>query len=91
MLQFIVIFLAILIFICFFALIYGMYLKLTKNRNTMENNNNLYSLKLSENEKIIDIETINEKNVLFKISDSKNTYAIIYNIKKNSVESIIKK
>ncbi len=68
-----------------------MYLKLTKNRNTMENNNNLYSLKLSENEKIIDIETINEKNVLFKISDSKNTYAIIYNIKKNSVESIIKK
>ena len=91
MLQFIVILLAILIIICFFALIYGMYSKISKNKNNIENNGYLYNLNLSENEKIIDIKAINETNILFKISDSKNTYAIIFDIKKNTIKSTIRR
>ena len=91
MLQFIVIFLAILIIICFLTLIYGMYLKISKNQSKQEDFNNLYSLNLNQNEKIIGIETLNESNILFKITDSKNSYAIIFDIKSNTVKSKIKR
>ncbi len=91
MLQFIVIFLAILIIICFLTLIYGMYLKISKNQSKQEDFNNLYSLNLNQNEKIIGIETLNESNILFKITDSKNSYAIIFDIKNNTVKSKIKR
>ena len=91
MLQFIVIFLAILIIICFLTLIYGMYLKISKNQSKQEDFNNLYSLNLKQNEKIIGIETLNESNILFKITDSKNSYAIIFDIKNNTVKSKIKR
>ena len=90
-LQFIVIFLAILIIICFLALIYGMYLKISKNQSKQVDYNNLYSLNLNQNEKIIGIETLNESNILFKITDSKNSYAIIFDIKTNTVKSKIKR
>ena len=91
MLQFIVIFLAILIIICFLTLIYGMYLKISKNQSKQVDFNNLYSLNLNQNEKIIGIETLNESNILFKITDSKNSYAIIFDIKTNTVKSKIKR
>ena len=91
MLQFIVIFLAILIIICFLTLIYGMYLKISKNQSKQVDYNNLYSLNLNQNEKIIGIETLNESNILFKITDSKNSYAIIFDIKNNTVKSKIKR
>ena len=91
MLQFIVIFLAILIIICFLTLIYGMYLKISKNQSKQVDYNNLYSLNLNQNEKIIGIETLNESNILFKITDSKNSYAIIFDIKTNTVKSKIKR
>ena len=91
MLKFIVIFLAILIIICFLTLIYGMYLKISKNQSKQEDFNNLYSLNLNQNEKIIGIETLNESNILFKITDSKNSYAIIFDIKSNTVKSKIKR
>ena len=68
-----------------------MYLKISKNQIKQENSYNLYSLKLEQNEKIIGVDALNDSDILIKITDSKNTYAIIYNIKKNSVESIIKK
>ena len=89
MLQFIVIFLAILIVICFFALIYGMYLKISKNQFKEEYSNSLYSLNLKQSEKIVGIETINNQNILFKISNSKDTYAIIFDIKNNTIKSTI--
>jgi len=91
MLQFIVIFLAILIIICFLTLIYGMYLKISKNQSKQEYSNILYSLNLEENEKITGIETLNETNILFKITDSKNSYAIIFDIKNNTIKSKIKR
>ena len=50
--QFIVIFLAVLIIICFVALILGMYLKITGNQNNSQHNIKDFSLGLSNNEKI---------------------------------------
>ena len=88
---FIVIFLAILIICCFFALIYGMYSKISNNQNNIENYSYIHSLNLSQNEKIIDIEAIDENSILFIVSDSKNTYAIVFDIKNNVIKSQIKR
>jgi len=90
-LQFIVIFLSILIICCFFALIYGMYSKISNNQNNIENSSYIHSLNLSQNEKIIDIEAIGENSILFIVSDSKNTYAIVFDIKNNVIKSQIKR
>ena len=68
-----------------------MYLKISKNQIKQEYSNNIYSLNLDQNEKIIGIETLNETNILFKITDSKNTYAIIFDIKNNDIKSKIKR
>ena len=68
-----------------------MYLKISKNQSKQEDFNNLYSLNLNQNEKIIGIETLNESNILFKITDSKNSYAIIFDIKNNTIKSKIKR
>ena len=57
-LQFVVIFLAILIIICFLTLIIGMYLKISGNQNNYQHNIKDFSLGLSKNEKIIDIEVL---------------------------------
>ncbi len=91
MLKFIVIFLAILIIFCFVALIYGMYLKISKNQFKQVYSNNTFSLNLDKNEKIIGIDTLNDTNILFKITDSKNTYAIIFDIKNNTIKSKIQR
>ena len=91
MLKFIVIFLAILIILCFVALIYGMYLKISKNQIKQENSYNLYSLKLEQNEKIIGVDALNDSDILIKITDSKNTYVIIFDIKNNIIKSKIKR
>ena len=53
--QSIVILLAILIVICFVALILGMYLKITGNQNNSQHNIKDFSLGLSNNEKIVDM------------------------------------
>ena len=42
-------------------------------------------------EKIISIETLGNDNILIKISDTINTYAIIYDVKKNKIKSKIKR
>ena len=68
-----------------------MYLKISKNQSKQEYSNILYSLNLEENEKITGIETLNETNILFKITDSKNSYAIIFDIKNNTIKSKIKR
>ena len=70
-LQFTVIFLAILIIVCFTILIVGMYIKITTNQNVSDYKNQDYSLNLKDNEKIIDIEVINDNNLLIIISNIK--------------------
>ena len=68
-----------------------MYLKISKNQFKQVYSNNTFSLNLDKNEKIIGIDTLNDTNILFKITDSKNTYAIIFDIKNNTVKSKIKR
>ena len=91
LLQFIVIILAILIFFCFSALIYGFYLKLTKNQKNAEISINNHSLNLTNNEKIINIQPIDNQQILFTISKEETIYALIYNVNDKSKQIITNK
>ena len=90
-LQFIVIFLAALILVCFAALITGIYLKISVNQNNFHNNINKQSLNLKEDDKIINFQVLNEDKVLVVISNSSDTFAIVYDIKQEQIISIINK
>ena len=88
-LKFIVIFLAILIFICFAFLLYGLYSKISNTEVLTSDEITSYSLNLSNTENIKDIKIINENNLLFTISDNDQIYLIIYNLDKKKVISKI--
>ena len=90
-LKFIVIFLAILIFICFAFLLYGLYSKISNTEGLTSEEITSYSLNLSNTESIKDIKIINENNLLFVISDNDQIYLIIYNLDKKQVISKIGK
>ena len=90
-LQFTVIFLAILIIACFIFLIVGVYIKFSSNQNISDHKNQDYSLGLKDNEKIIDIEVINDNHLLIIISNNIDKFGIIYNIKDNKIKSKIKR
>ena len=84
-----VIFLAILIFICFAFLLYGLYSKITNTEGSTIEEITSYSLNLSNTESIKDIKTINENNLLFVISDNDQIYLIVYNLNKKQIISKI--
>jgi hypothetical protein len=84
-----VIFLAILIFICFAFLLYGLYSKISNTEGLTSEEITSYSLNLSKTEIIKDIKTINENNLLFVISDNDQIYLIIYNLNKKQIISKI--
>ena len=88
-LKFIVIFLAVLIFICFAFLLYGLYSKISNTQDLSNNEITNYSLNLKNSEKIKDIKVIDENNVLIVIYDDDQSYLIMYNLKENKVLSII--
>ena len=88
-LKFTVIFLAILIFICFAFLLYGLYSKISNTEGLTNEEITSYSLNLSNTESIKDIKIINENNLLFVISDNDQIYLIIYNLDKKQVISKI--
>ena len=90
-LQFIVIFLAALIFICFATLIVGIYLKTSGNQNNFQNTIGKQSLNLKEGEKIISFQVLNEDKVLIVISNSSDTFAVVYDIKEEKMISTINK
>jgi hypothetical protein len=90
-LKFTVIFLAILIFICFAFLLYGLYSKISNTEGLTNEEITSYSLNLSNTESIKDIKIINENNLLFVISDNDQIYLIIYNLDKKQVISKIGK
>jgi hypothetical protein len=90
-LKFTVIFLAILIFICFVFLLYGLYSKISNTEGITSEEITSYSLNLSNAESIKDIKIINENNLLFVISDNDQIYLIIYNLDKKQVISKIGK
>jgi len=80
-----VVFLAILIFLCFLALLYGFYIKIGKKQSNLGANNITYNLNLEEGHEITDIDLINEENILFTIKKNNKIYAIIYDIKSKKV------
>ena len=90
-LKFTVVFLAILIFICFAFLLYGLYSKISNTEGLTSEEITSYSLNLSNTESIKDIKIINENNLLFVISDNDQIYLIIYNLDKKQVISKIGK
>ena len=79
-LKFIVIFLGILIVICFLALVYGLYIKTTKKQSILETNLIDYNLNLEKGHKITDIDMIDNNRILFTIKNNDKVYALIYDI-----------
>ena len=87
-LQFIVILLAFLIFLCFLALVYGLYIKIGKKQSNLEINNINYNLKLKEGHEITDIDLIDDNRILFTIKNNDKIYALIYDIRKSNTIKI---
>tara|TARA_B100001964_G_C13729427_1_gene378154 strand:+ start:254 stop:541 length:288 start_codon:yes stop_codon:yes gene_type:complete len=88
-LKFIVIFLAVLIFICFAFLLYGLYSNISNTQDLSNSEITNYSLNLKNSENIKDIKVIDENNVLVVISDDDQSYLIMYNLKENKILSKI--
>ena len=87
-LKFIVIFLGILIVICFLALLYGLYIKTTKKQSNLETNLIDYNLNLEKGHKITDIDLIDNHRILFTIKNNDKVYALIYDIKSSNITKI---
>ena len=87
-LKFIVIFLGILIVICFLALVYGLYIKTTKKQSNLETNLIDYSLNLEKGHKITDIDMIDNNRILFTIKSNDKIYALIYDIETSNITKI---
>ena len=88
-LKFLVIFLAVLIIICFALLLYGFYSKISNNQKISNNDVLNFSLNLKSSENIKDIKIIDQNNVLIVISDNDQLYLIMYNLKNNKIVSKI--
>ena len=87
-LKFIVIFLGILIVICFLALVYGLYIKTTKKQSNLETNFIDYNLNLEKGHKITDIDMIDNNRILFTIKSNDKVYALIYDIHTSNITKI---
>ncbi len=87
-LKFIVILLGILIVICFFALVYGLYIKTTKKQSNLETNLIEYNLNLEKGQKITDIDMIDNNRILFTIKSNDKVYALIYDIETSNITKI---
>lgn len=87
-LKFIVIFLGILIVICFLALVYGLYIKTTKKQSNLETNLIDYNLNLEKGHKITDIDMIDNNRILFTIISNDKVYALIYDIETSNITKI---
>ena len=87
-LQFVVVFLAILILLCFLALIYGFYIKIAKKQSNLDIKNITYNLNLEVGHQITDIDLIDNKKILFTIKNNNRVYAIIYNISNEQITRI---
>ena len=87
--KLLVIFLAVLIVICFALLLYGFYSKISNNQKISNNDVLNFSLNLKSSENIKDIKIIDQNNVLIVISDNDQLYLIMYNLKNNKIVSKI--
>ena len=88
-LKFIVIFLAVLIIICFAFLLYGLYSKISNSQNISDTKTTNFSLNLKSSERIKDIKIVDKNNVLIVISNDDQSYLIMYNLHENKILSKI--
>ncbi len=72
-------------------MIYGLYLKISKNPKNIDLYEKKISLKLSDNQEISEIKVIDENNLLIVIKELGRTKGIIYNIDNDKVSKIIEK
>ena len=87
-LQFVVVFLAVLILLCFLALIYGLYIKIAKKQSNLETKNITFNLNLEEDDEITDIDLIDNEKILFTIKNNNKIYAVIYDINSKKIITI---
>ena len=87
-LQFIVVFLAVLILLCFFALLYGFYIKISEKQSDLDNKIIKYNLNLDNGHQITDIDLISNDKILFTIKYNTEIYAVIYDINSKKVKKI---
>lgn len=73
---------------CFFALIYGLYIKIGQKQSKLETNNISYNLNLEDGHQIIDIDLISEDRILFTIKNNSKIYAVIYDINSKEIKTI---
>ena len=87
-LQFTVVFLAVLILLCFFALIYGLYIKIGKKQSNLDTQTITYNLNLEDGHEITDIDLINNEKILFTVKNNNKIYAVIYDINSANIIKI---
>ena len=73
---------------CFFALIYGLYIKIGQKQSKLETNNISYNLNLEDGHQIIDIDLISDDRILFTIKNNSKIYAVIYDINSKEIKTI---
>ena len=74
--------------LCFFAIIYGLYIKIAQKQSKLETNNISYNLNLKDGHQIIDIDLINDDKILFTIKNNSKIYAVIYDINSKEIKTI---
>ena len=89
--QFVVIILGVFIILAFLAIIYGMYLKISKSSNNLINTPYIFSTKLNNNEKILNIEVIDKNKLLILIESTDNIKGAIYDIENNKIIRFIER
>ena len=77
-----------LIIICFFVLIFGLYIKTTKKQSNLETNLINYNLNLENGHEITDIDLIDNNRILFTIKNKNKVYGLIYDIKNSDIIKI---
>ena len=68
-----------------------MYLKISTSSSNLINTPNIFSAKLNNNEKIMNIEVIDKNKLLVLIESADNVKGAIYDIKSNTIISFIER
>lgn len=68
-----------------------MYLKISKSSNNLINTPYIFSTKLNNNEKILNIEVIDKNKLLILIESADNIKGAIYDIENNKIISYIER
>ena len=68
-----------------------MYLKISKSSNNLINTPYIFSTKLNNNEKILNIEVIDKNKLLILIESADNIKGAIYDIENNKIISFIER